>query len=203
MSPGTALEPMNDPDRKPVDPPAAPGPPVLFATESRITRGGGAAGNGERNWVPWIIATLVILFLAGLAFIFVNHDTSASSASTLDRYAANLVFSNLHLTQTGNFAGDQLTYLDGTISNRGDRTVTSITVRVLFASDTGDPPQAEQVPLNLVRVRQPFLETEPVGASPLKPGATRAFRLIFDDVSPDWNRQNPEMRVQSLAFLHP
>ncbi len=143
---------------------------------------------------------MVVLFLAGLAFIFGSHRNSAGSASPFDRYAANLVFSNLHVTQTNNFAGGQLTYVEGSISNRGDRTVTAITVRVLFSSDTGDPPQEELVPLTLIRSRQPFLETEPVSAAPLTPGATRAFRLTFDDVSPDWNRQNPEIKVQTLTF---
>jgi hypothetical protein len=43
------------------------------------------------------------------------------------------------------------------------------------------------------------VDTEPVGADPLKPEDRREFRLIFDSVAPDWNQQYPEIRVIQIA----
>ena len=45
-------------------------------------------------------------------------------------------------------------------------------------------------------MREPYIDTEPVSAAPLKPGAEQDFRLIFDSVSPEWAGALPEM------FLH-
>jgi hypothetical protein len=57
------------------------------------------------------------------------------------------------------------------------------------------PPQIETGPLNLIYMRQPYIDTRPVSASPLAPGAEGDFRLIFDDISANWNEQLPQVRI--------
>jgi hypothetical protein len=49
--------------------------------------------------------------------------------------------------------------------------------------------------LKLIRTRDPYIDTEPVSAAPLKPGDQRDFRLSFDAVSPDWDGAYPEIRI--------
>jgi hypothetical protein len=51
------------------------------------------------------------------------------------------------------------------------------------------------MPLKLIRVREPYIDVEPVSAAPLKPGDEREFRLVFDAVSADWNGAYPEIRI--------
>ena len=58
----------------------------------------------------------------------------------------------------------------------------------------------ETVPLNLIRMRQPYVDTEPVSAAPIAAGASADFRLIFDDVRPEWNQQAPEMHLIGVAI---
>ncbi len=51
----------------------------------------------------------------------------------------------------------------------------------------------------LVRTREPYVDTQPVSANPLKPGDERDFRIILDSVAQDWNGQYPEVRVIQVA----
>ncbi len=55
--------------------------------------------------------------------------------------------------------------------------------------------QNETQPLNIIRTRQPYVDVEPVSASPLKPGDSADFRLVFDTVAQDWDGAFPEIRV--------
>ncbi|MBV8114938.1 MAG: DUF2393 family protein, partial [Silvibacterium sp.] len=92
------------------------------------------------------------------------------------------------------------TYVDGTIANKGDQTVSGITVQVAFRDFTNQLVQKETMPLNLIRTHQPYIDTEPVSAAPIKPGDTREFRLIFDHVAEGWNQNYPEIRVIEVKF---
>jgi len=153
----------------------------------------------ERNWLPWIVAAVTVVILIVLAFILGGHPSSSSKSlpPAGAAYAGHIVLSNIQMSQATNFAGSQLTYIDGTVTNHGDRTVTDIVVQAMFANDAGEPPQAEQVPFTLIRTRDPYVDTQPVSAAPLPAGASRDFRLIFDDVSPMWNQQLPQLKVIS------
>lgn len=110
-------------------------------------------------------------------------------------YAPDLPISRLQLSGSISMSGGQQTYLDGHIANHGSKTVTGITVQVVFANDVSMPPQIETGPLNLIYMRQPYIDTRPVSASPLAPGAEGDFRLIFDDISANWNEQLPQVRI--------
>ncbi len=192
---------MNDPGSQPDPHIIPPVSPVLFAPEGPHASRPGE--HPERNWLPWIVAAVVIVVVVALGFFLGGGHRAANTAtSSVDPYAAQLTISHVQISQATNFAGDQLTYVDGTITNHGNRTVTAITVRVLFANDDGEQPQTERVPLNLVRTRQPYVDTEPVSAAPLKPGDSQDFRLIFDDISPLWNQQIPIVKIQSVT-AHP
>jgi hypothetical protein len=163
--------------------------PVPFGTPSSLS------GGEPRNWLPWGIAAAVIVVAA--IFLVVANRTGETAPGP-NPYATNVAFSGLHLSQATNFAGDQLTYVEGTVTNKGDRTVTALTARVVFGNDEGEPPQTQEVPVNLIRAREPYVDTVPVSASPLKPGASQDFRLTFDSISPMWNQQIPAVSVASV-----
>lgn len=156
----------------------------------------------DRNLLPWIVAAVVVVLLLGFAFLLAGHTSRpAGSASQGSLYAPHLVLSQVQMSQASNFAGGQLTYIDGVVSNQGSKTVTRIVVQALFANDAGEPPQAEQVPFTLIRTRDPYVDTQPVSATPLAPGTSRQFRLIYDDISPMWNQQLPQLKVLSATTL--
>jgi hypothetical protein len=96
-------------------------------------------------------------------------------------------------------AGGQNTYIDGQVTNRGQETITGITVQVAFHGFTQPIAQKNTMPLTLIRTREPYVDTEPVNMAPILPGQTRDFRLIFDNVPQDWNQNYPEIRVISVT----
>jgi len=123
---------------------------------------------------------------------------AANSNGVVDPYAKFVVLGNVQVSQASNFAGDQLTYVDGTIENRGNRTITSMTLQAAFPNETGDAPQILQAPLSLIRSRDPYVDTQPISVAPLPPGKSQDFRLVFDNVSPMWNQQPPSLRIVDL-----
>jgi hypothetical protein len=154
------------------------------------------------SWLPWIIAASVIILGLGILVVVGGPAKTQSSAGTgmaaADPYAAQLLIANLQMSEATSFSGAKVTYIDGQITNRGDRTLSAITVQVGFHSDVGQFAQRLALPLNFIRTRQPYIDTEPVSAAPIEPGQSRDFRLIFDTVPPDWNLQYPEIRVISV-----
>ena len=145
-----------------------------------------------------IAAVAVLILLAALVLMGRRHAGTAGAPDTLRpvaAYASNLKLSDLQLSESTSFSGGKSTFIDGHVTNTGSSTVTGITVQVLFASDAGGAPQLETVPMELVRTKKPYLDTQPVSAAPLAPGAGADFRLIFEGIRPEWNQQQPEMHV--------
>ena len=157
----------------------------------------------ERNWLPVVVAAAVVLSVAAVAILSLEHKNAHSKSATvvtpisapLDPYAGSLSLTRLAMSESGNLAGGKVTYLDGQIANTGARTVTAVTVQVLFRDFAHEVAQNETQPLKLIRVREPYIDVEPVSAAPLKPGGEQDFRLIFDAVSPDWDGAYPEIRI--------
>jgi len=157
------------------------------------------AAKEERNWLPTIVAASLVLIIAGVVVITLEHSKKGATvtpiSAPLDPYASSLLLSRLAMSESGNLAGGKLTYLDGSVANSGARTVTSVTVQVLFRNDAHEVAQNETQPLKHIRMRQPYIDVEPLAAAPLAPGSKQDFRLIFDTVSPDWDGAYPELRI--------
>ena len=157
-----------------------------------------------RSPLPWIIAGVVILVALGILLLAGRHPAAPASPGGAglaqpDPYASSLLLTGIKMSESGNLSGGKLTYLDGQITNKGGRTVRGITVQVAFRSGPGLLAQKETMALNLVRMTDPYVDTEPVSADPIKPGDTRPFRLIFEHVSPDWDGQYPEVRIIQVS----
>jgi hypothetical protein len=118
----------------------------------------------------------------------------------LDSYAGSLSLTDLAMSESGNLAGGKITYLDGHITNQGSRTISGITVQVLFRDFAHEVAQNETQPLKFIRMREPYIDVEPVSAAPLVPGGEQDFRLIFDGVKPDWDGAYPEIRILHVEF---
>jgi hypothetical protein len=152
----------------------------------------------ERNWLPLVVAVVLVAAVIVASVIMGGRKpTMGVTAITAgaDPYATSLPLTNLAMSESANLAGGKVTYLDGHIANRGDQMVTGITVQVLFRNSGHEVAQNETLPLTLVRMREPYIDTEPVSAAPLKPGTEQDFRLIFDSVAADWAGETPEIRV--------
>jgi hypothetical protein len=158
----------------------------------------------ERALIPiaaWAIAGVVVLAVV-VGLLIVGHrkpSAAANSVQPLAPYASSLPLSQLAMSESTSLSGGKSTFIDGYVQNTGDQTVTGITVQVLFRNDESMPPQVETLPLSLIRTRQPYIDTQPVSAAPLKPGDGQDFRLIFESIAPNWNMQMPEVRVVQVT----
>lgn len=158
----------------------------------------------SRSYLPWIIAGAVVVVGLALLVIFGGKKAApvnpgGAGLAAADSYAGSLPITDLKMSESSNFAGGKVTYVDGRIANNGSQTVTSITVQLGFRDFGNLLVQKETMPLALIRMREPYVDTQPVAANPIKPGEQRDFRLVLDQVARDWNGQYPEIRIIHVA----
>ena len=194
MSAGGTIASMSAPDSK-----HGSQPDSQPRSESGLFRPDGPRTREPQSPLPWIIAGGVVLLVIVLLVTLGRHreppNPGGAGLAATDPYATNLPITNLQMSQAGSMVGSQSTYIDGQIGNRGGKTVTGITVQVAFRDLGNQLVQKETIPLSLIRMRQPYVDTQPVSAAPIRPGETREFRLIFDHVAQDWNQSYPEIRI--------
>jgi hypothetical protein len=153
----------------------------------------------ERRWLPVAIAAAIVVIVVVVLVLVLGHGKGAAKATPTsavpDAYASNLVISKLTMSESENLSGGKVTYLDGIITNQGSQTVTGITAQVLFRSFANQVAQNETQSIKFIRMREPYVDVEPVSAAPLKPSEAHEFRLIFDGVTAEWNGYYPDIRV--------
>ncbi len=169
---------------------------------SSLGAGGGSTPE-PRSLLPWVISGVAVLLVLGVLLLAGRHQAPANPGGAglapADPYASQLAIGNIKMSESSNLSGGKVTYLDGEIANHGSRTVRGITVQVAFRNALKQIAQKETMPLNLIRTREPYVDTQPVSAAPIAPGSTREFRLIFDHVTDDWDQEYPEVRVIAVA----
>jgi hypothetical protein len=149
-------------------------------------------------------AVALLTAALGAAFLLSSRApqpvTTATEGTPLHPYAAQVRFTDLQMSTAQNFVGATVTYLEGKVSNAGDKAMSGATVESVFRNSLGEMVQKEAQPLMYIHARKPYTDVTDLHANPLKPGETREFRLTFDHVSADWNRGFPELRVTAVTF---
>src|ERR1700680_2045583 len=145
--------------------------------------------------ILWGVA-LVVVVVGAIALL--TRGTPRSTA-TPHPYAANLKLSDLKMSAAENFVGASVTYIDGTVTNTGAKTVTHAIVHVAFKNSLGEVAQAEVVPLHVLQPSGPYPDTVDLRLSPLAPGQSKPFRLTFEHISSDWNQAYPDLQVTDVS----
>jgi len=146
------------------------------------------------------VAAVVLLVALGVLLLVGRSSRPAPQFSGAEvappaAYAASLPLSDIKMSEADSFAGNKATYIDGTITNRGDKTVSGASIQVVFQDDMNQMAQKDVLPVAIIRMHEPYVDTVPLEKAPLKPGQTAEFRLIFDHVSAMWNQQYPKLTV--------
>jgi len=144
-----------------------------------------------------LIAIAVVVVLAGIAAFFLRESPRAQSGPP--PYAPYVKLSDLKLSQAQNFAGFTVTYVDGTVANLGNQTVTHASIRATFRDAYGQIAQVEEVPLKILETGGPYPDTADLSAAPLASGQNKPFRLIFERISQQWNMGYPELQVANVS----
>jgi hypothetical protein len=149
------------------------------------------------NLLPILLGLGLVLVVVGIGAFLLRTDSKI--ATPPHPYAANVKFSDLKMSAAENFIGTTVTYLDGTVTNTGDKTVNHAVVHVSFKDSLGQVVQAEDVPLHVLQPTGPYTDAVDLNISPLAPGKNEQFRLTFEHVTADWNHEYPELRVTDVA----
>jgi hypothetical protein len=103
-------------------------------------------------------------------------------------YAQHIHFQGGPMSQATNFLNQEFTYVAGTVSNDGPRTLRALDVMFEFHD-----------PFNQVVLRDP--QRILTNGSPLKAGESRDFQVTLGAHLPsEWNRQYPLVRVTGLIL---
>jgi hypothetical protein len=152
----------------------------------------------DSNLRPILLGVALVVVVVGVIAILTRG--SPKSAATLHPYASNLKLSDLKMSAAENFVGASVTYIDGTVTNAGDKTVLHAAVHVAFRNALGEVAQAEDVPLHVLQTGGPYPDAVDLSLSPLVPGQGKPFRLTFEHISSDWNQTYPELRVTDVSL---
>jgi Protein of unknown function (DUF2393) len=149
------------------------------------------------NLRPILLGLVLVVVVVGLAAFLLRTDTKI--INPINPYAANMKFSDMKMSAAQNFVGSAVTYLDGTVTNAGDKTVSHAMVEVTFKDSLGQVVQLEDVALRILQTSGPYPEALDLSLAPLAPAQAKPFRLTFEHVSADWNHEYPALKVTAVS----
>ena len=140
-------------------------------------------------------AVVVLLLLGGVILLSRgSHPKGAGTEAKLpfgateQAYAQHIHFNDIHMAKANNFLNQEFTYVTGTLSNDGARTIRALDVTLEFHD-----------PFNQVILRENESLIGPKD-QPLGGGQRRDFQITLEHVPPEWNQQYPTIRVTGLAL---
>lgn len=151
--------------------------------------------DSSRMIIGIAVAVVIALALAAAFLLRVPPKT----VKTASPHIANVKLSDFKMSAAENFIGATVSYIDGSVSNTGDKTLTHAVVEVTFKDDMGQVAQREELPLRVLKTNGPYPDAVDLTVAPLAPGQTEHFRLTFDNISAQWNRQYPDLRVTDVS----
>ena len=146
---------------------------------------------------PILIGIVIVGIVVGiLALIF---RAEQKKPAVPPAYAAHLKFSDLKTSAAQNFVGATVSYIDGAITNTGDKTVIHAVVQVTFKDEIGQTAQREELPIRVLRTGGPYDEAVDLTLSPLAPDQSKLFRLTFENISAQWNHAYPDLQITQVS----
>src|ERR1700692_3621398 len=146
---------------------------------------------------PILIGIVIVGVVVGVLALFLRSEQKKPAPPPA--YAANLKFSDLQTSAAQNFVGATVSYIDGTITNTGDKTVTHAVVQVTFKDELGQTAQREELPMRVLRTGGAYDEAVDLSLSPLAPGQSEPFRLTFENISAQWNHAYPDLQITQVT----
>ncbi|MFZ3201080.1 MAG: FxLYD domain-containing protein [Candidatus Acidiferrales bacterium] len=153
----------------------------------------------ERSQFPLAFAAgafIVLLLAAGVvvATHFAQRHGPGAASERLpfgpaeQAYSGSIHFDDIHMSRSSNLLNQEFTYVAGTLSNGGSRTLRGLDVALEFHD-----------PFNQLILRDTERLLEPA-SPPLGPGQQRDFQVTLEHVPAEWNQQVPDIRVTGLIL---
>jgi hypothetical protein len=103
-------------------------------------------------------------------------------------YLNNLALSGVHMQASESLANQRVVEILGDITNKGDRTIRLAEVTCVFHDYNTRELKRERV----------AIVGQMTGSLP--PGASKPFRLAFDDLPEEWNQAMPDLVIAQIQF---
>jgi hypothetical protein len=148
-------------------------------------------------WRPILIGVVIVVVVVGAVVLGLRESPKGPKGPP--PYASFLKISDLKMSAAENFVGATVSYVDGTVTNTGAKTVTHAVVHALFKDDMGQVVGSETLPLHVLQTSGPYPDAVDLSTSPLGPGQSKPFRLTFESISAQWNHQYPELEITDVV----
>lgn len=163
---------------------------MQFTVKRRTERGAGFPA-------AFAAGIVVCLIVAGIVVLMSRHSSAPQRAAQTVKlpfgpaeqtYAGNLQFTNIKLAKAQNFLGEEFTYVQFTVTNKGPRTVQGLGIELDFYD-----PFKQVVLKDSERLVGP-------NDVPLRPTEQRGLQITLGSIPPQWNYQVPVFHVTGLEL---
>jgi hypothetical protein len=139
-----------------------------------------------------VIGAAVALVLGGGIFALARLSGGPKGILELTpeakAYTKNLKLASVEMKATEAYLGNAVVEITGKITNAGDKPLQQVDLMCVFYDAAGQLLTRERVPI--VRAKN--------GGLPV--GATKDFRLPFDNLGQNWNQRMPQMVIAGIVF---
>lgn len=111
-------------------------------------------------------------------------------------YVPQVEIGSLEISRWANFLGQEVIYLDLTLTNQGTGTILALELTIEFLDAYNRVVLRETV--RPIGARRTTVAAQ--RAAPLPPGQSRDFRASFEELPAAWNRLPPRIRVTGLLL---
>ncbi len=153
-----------------------------------------------RNWTPFIVGLVAVIVVIAALVLFTRH--TGKTVQQVNPYASKLQVSDVKVSAAENYMGGTVTYLDATITNTGDRSLTGADMNLVFQNTMGEIVQKETMPLHVLVENQMggYPDLVDMSRSPIAPGHSKTVRMTLEHISADWNQAPPTMQLVNLKL---
>ncbi len=164
----------------------------LFAPPEKQTQ--------ARNWTPFVIGLVAVLLVIGIMVVLTR--TKSGKHTAVNPYIAKLQISNPKLSAEENYVGGTVTYLDVTLTNTGDQSLTGASMKLVFKNTLDQVVQTGTIPLHVLVENQMggYPDLVDLSRSPIGPGQSKVVRMTLEHISADWNQVAPEMQLVDVKL---
>jgi hypothetical protein len=165
---------------------------------SFLTPNAAPPASANPRWRIFAVGLTLVLLVAGTGLFLVRGD-HAPEPSAPDAYSSHLQISDIKLSRAENLVGGEVTYIEGKITNSGDKIVTAARVEATFWSAMNEVAQKERADLRILKKNGVYEDAVEFAAAPLAPNQSAQFQMAFEHISTQWNQAAPEIRVLRVA----
>lgn len=118
-----------------------------------------------------------------------RQPADPETAALEEAYRDQVILSGLGLAKVENFLGDEVFYVEGSLTNDGEGTIRKVELTFLFKDS-----------LDQVVLKEARTALEYRGERGIAPRQAAEFQVAFENLPRDWNYVVPEVQVSGIGL---